>query len=237
MKRIFAFLAVFLFAFLFVMIGQSADAVQVNAQEVTTTAEEETTTVTTTTTFGITVPSDILTDPLYQDIIQNETAQQIATLLGISVGTLALILVGLFIAIKWLKNNYLGRRTTNAALGATYDQLGTAIQTTNLSLQQSAVTTAEVEQLKPLLLVIGEGLFQVISTSPNARLNQYAPEFQAKYASAISIFTQPIAGVDKAVKLAADETLRLARKPLPEVLTDAVKVMDALKNVKDAVKL
>jgi hypothetical protein len=237
MKRIFAFLAVFLFAFLFVMIGQSADAVQVNAQEVTTTAEEETTTVTTTTTFGITVPPDILTDPLYQDIIQNETAQQIATLLGISVGTLALILVGLFIAIKWLKNNYLGRRTTNNALTATYDQLGTAIQTTNLSLQQSAITTAEVEQLKPLLLVIGEGLFQVISTSPNARLNQYAPEFQAKYASAVSIFTQPIAGVDKAVKLAADESLRLARKPLPEVLTDAAKVLDALKNVKDTVKL
>jgi hypothetical protein len=237
MKRIFACLAVLLFAFLFVMIAKTADAVQVNAQYVTTTAEEETTTVTTTTTFGITVPSDILTDPLYQDIIQNETAQQIATLLGISVGTLALILVGLFIAIKWLKNNYLGRRTTNNALTATYDRLGTAIQTTNLSLQQSAITTAEVEQLKPLLLVIGEGLFQVISTSPNARLNQYAPEFQAKYASAISIFTQPIAGVDKAVKLAADESLRLARKPLPEVLTDAAKVLDALKNVKDTVKL
>ena len=234
MKKLFALFAILLFVGLFAAIGQSP---VVNAGEITTTATTEEVTTTVTTTFGISVPSNILTDPLYQDIIQNETAQQIATLLGVSVGTLALILVGLFIAIKWLKKNYLNRSTNISVLNETLGAINTLSPRIDGATQLAALSSAEVEQLKPLLLTIGEGLFYVITTSTNSKLNGYAPEFQAKYAAAIAAFTQPISGIDKAVKLVSDEAMRLVRKPLPEIITDAKLILSKAEAVKSTFNL
>lgn len=237
MKKITALmiiLALMLFIFAF------SPGATVYASEVTTTNQtQETTTSQPATTISISIPAEIEESPIYQDLINNETVQKLATLLGINVGILALILLVAFLATKWLKKNYLNRIATTQAVAKRFDESNKETielrQTVIKQEKDMAVMSKAFLSLNANLDVVLQGLLLMVNASKSDAVAIHKAGFQSQVANAIALKDSTIQDVASLASKINASALLVANTELLKVKTAGEFLGMAIQQVKDSV--
>ncbi len=242
MKKV---IALFIILFAFIIFAGLSPGLPVSAAEVTTTQTQEeattstvTTTVAPTTTTTISIPAEITDNPLFQDLVNNETVQKLATLLGINVGILALILFVAFLIVKWLKKNWQVRITTSQAVAKRLDDtnsqtIGLQKQIEHNETNQASLVRLIAEQ-KAAFDIILQSLLILINSSKNEAVTPFKTQIQSAVSSLLAADSLNFVELVRIGNQINKNAMNLANSELPLVKTAAQEIKDLTTAVKES---